>query len=978
MSKKRSATKLKAKAKAKAPAKRKKQAPHATLFQPKRMPWQIVVGNRHRKDFGDLKALAASIDERGALLQPIVITPDNKLIAGDRRLRAWNLSKFAGQPIPVHVVDIDAIVAGEWDENAQRKDFTPSEAVSIKKAIEALLKVHAKERQRAHGGSAPGRPGKKLGAEKGNASDQAAKFTGKSRRTIEKAEEVVAAAEKDPKRFGKLKAEMDRTGKVDGPFQRLKILQQTQALRDAPPPLPMRGPYHAIVVDYPWPGEKDEDDQASLDKRGRAMRHYPEMAIPEGVKLFRSKEFQALLAKDCTVYFWATNHHLDQAFILLKAMGFETKVLESSDHSTIGTWVKNKLGRGKVLRGKTEQCIIACRGKPTINLTNQTTAWQGEGWEVREDSRKPDAFYALVEELTPAPRYAEIFSRGGRSDNWDCHGDEVGKFATSIDKAKQAEILAPTQLSDDQRMLVALEAIEKGEYPDLRLWGKKELKQLEEYAEGSKKLKLTKEGRYQLECLREEREIAAALAALPSEHAELSRLFREVVEAFAAAVEAKDRAGAVEAEKRAKHIMMKAENDPNLWLFWDIELKKGAGKIIAENAAMLGTAPLWGQYGLFEIQIDGIPHLVHAQQHFDQDGFSCDVKSYALDPSKPFCDNHGRDVHTNITIDNDDKEYGWAAIAGKSFVQWCGPMLAAQLKNLARRGAAGGKGKKENSEQHLPQIVYAKPQAWNGLDEPKALTKKQTEALLKANRGATPLLDVDRSRDKKTRASKKREPTIGDAIKAAIVGRTLPNRPQALIDWAVANGHVVRMHNMDRDGRVINAHVATCACGRFERRYTSPGKPGDGGADPKIVEQRIALAREQDDAITAHWRQEQMFATDAEYREWELLCRVLAGKAIPVGDEGAFEGRQLIARRKRGTGFMLTDAGIKRMHQLDKKFSQKPTADEPAAQPAGEGGGDHGAALPAGQDAARGAPTEGDGLDIPEFLRRPAPAEAAE
>jgi hypothetical protein len=57
----------------------------------------------------------------------------------------------------VHVITIDSIVAGEWDENAHRKDFTPTEAVSIKREIEKLLKVHAKERQRAHGGSAPGR-----------------------------------------------------------------------------------------------------------------------------------------------------------------------------------------------------------------------------------------------------------------------------------------------------------------------------------------------------------------------------------------------------------------------------------------------------------------------------------------------------------------------------------------------------------------------------------------------------------------------------------------------------------------------------------------------------------------------------------------------------------------------------------------------------------------------------------------------------
>ena len=37
---------------------------------------EIQLGNRHRKDMGDIEALAQSIQEEG-LLQPIGITPDN-------------------------------------------------------------------------------------------------------------------------------------------------------------------------------------------------------------------------------------------------------------------------------------------------------------------------------------------------------------------------------------------------------------------------------------------------------------------------------------------------------------------------------------------------------------------------------------------------------------------------------------------------------------------------------------------------------------------------------------------------------------------------------------------------------------------------------------------------------------------------------------------------------------------------------------
>ncbi len=86
----------------------------------------IKVGRRHRKDLGDIAGLAASMDEIG-LLHPPVVTPDRKLIAGERRLHA--AKRLGWKTIPVTVVDLDAVVRGEFAENAHRKDFTVSEAV---------------------------------------------------------------------------------------------------------------------------------------------------------------------------------------------------------------------------------------------------------------------------------------------------------------------------------------------------------------------------------------------------------------------------------------------------------------------------------------------------------------------------------------------------------------------------------------------------------------------------------------------------------------------------------------------------------------------------------------------------------------------------------------------------------------------------------------------------------------------------------
>ena len=81
------------------------------------------------------------------LLHPVVIPPDGTLIAGERRLQACKAlgrTRCSG-----HVVDLDEIVRGEFAENSHRKDFTLSEAVAIKRALEPIERAAAKERMLA-------------------------------------------------------------------------------------------------------------------------------------------------------------------------------------------------------------------------------------------------------------------------------------------------------------------------------------------------------------------------------------------------------------------------------------------------------------------------------------------------------------------------------------------------------------------------------------------------------------------------------------------------------------------------------------------------------------------------------------------------------------------------------------------------------------------------------------------------------------
>ena len=91
----------------------------------------IQVGERNRKDLGDIEGLAQNIEEIG-LLQPIGITPDHRLIFGERRLRAYEL--LERKTIPVRIIDLNVLL-GQFSENFHRKDYTPSEKVAIVEAM---------------------------------------------------------------------------------------------------------------------------------------------------------------------------------------------------------------------------------------------------------------------------------------------------------------------------------------------------------------------------------------------------------------------------------------------------------------------------------------------------------------------------------------------------------------------------------------------------------------------------------------------------------------------------------------------------------------------------------------------------------------------------------------------------------------------------------------------------------------------------
>jgi N6-adenosine-specific RNA methylase IME4/ParB-like chromosome segregation protein Spo0J len=358
---------------------------------------RIQVGFRYRKDLGDLRSLAQSIEEVG-LLHPVVVTPEGRLIAGQRRLEACR--SLGWSDIPVTLVDLYQAARGEAHENFVRKDLLPSEIVALKRAIEPLERREARERQGYRADlchPATVAEGQRA-TSTGDARDNIARYLGVGRTTIERAEAVVEAAEEQPEEYGHLVEQMDRSGKIAGAYRRLTVLRQAKDLDAEPPKLPT-GPFQVIVADPPWRYESGND------------LPYPTMDIEE----IKAMPVCRIADENAILWLWTTNAHLRVAFEVVDAWGFE--------YRTLLTWVKDRMGTGEWLRGQTEHCLLGVRGKPVFLHGNHTTVLQAAR---REHSRKPEDFYEIVEATCPGGK-VELFSRQPRK-AWKAFGNDTARF----------------------------------------------------------------------------------------------------------------------------------------------------------------------------------------------------------------------------------------------------------------------------------------------------------------------------------------------------------------------------------------------------------------------------------------------------------------------------------------------------------------------------------------------------------------------
>ena len=362
-------------------------------------PNLIQVEERFRKELGDLLPIIQSISRVG-LLHPIVITEGKRLVAGRRRLEAWKVL-YGDKPILVNIIP-KYLRDAEIQENTIRKDFTPGEVASVSDYYTPQIQAeHPVGRPSEKGGKFPqlkdGKPpsgGGKFPPPLGKSRDAVGSIVGLSGKTVEKIVAVRDAAKAEPDKYSTLwkNVNSEKTS-IDGAYKKLnqtrKHEEQVAAINNLPQT--DEGPFSIIVIDPPWPYENRVED---VTHRGRSP--YPSMTIEEII----SKP--PFCEDNCVVWLWTTNAFMHEAYHVLEAWELEPK--------TILTWKKDKFGVGDWLRGQTEHCIMAIKGKPVVTLTNQSTIIEGK---VREHSRKPEEFYKLVESLCLGSKF-EMYQREQR------------------------------------------------------------------------------------------------------------------------------------------------------------------------------------------------------------------------------------------------------------------------------------------------------------------------------------------------------------------------------------------------------------------------------------------------------------------------------------------------------------------------------------------------------------------------------------
>ena len=181
--------------------------------------------------------------------------------------------------------------------------------------------------------------------------------------------------------------------------------------------------FKTILADPPWQFINRTGKMAPEHKR---LNRYGTMNRDDIMGL----PVQNIAEDTAHLYLWVPNALLPDGLEVLKAWGFQYK-------SNI-VWHKIRKdggpdgrGVGFYFRNVTELILFGVRGKNARTLAPGRRQVNFIKTMKREDSRKPDEVYPLIESCSPGP-FLEMFARGSRA-GWTTWGNQADEYYPSWD-----------------------------------------------------------------------------------------------------------------------------------------------------------------------------------------------------------------------------------------------------------------------------------------------------------------------------------------------------------------------------------------------------------------------------------------------------------------------------------------------------------------------------------------------------------------
>ena len=164
--------------------------------------------------------------------------------------------------------------------------------------------------------------------------------------------------------------------------------------------------YQIILADPPW-------EWKTYSSKGRIKtsdRHYPLMRLEQ----LSSLPVNDISAKNCILFMWVQDGHLENGLKIGKDWGFIYK--------TIGfVWDKQNFGMGYWTRKGAEICLLFTRGNPK-RISGGVRQFLSE--KATEHSKKPQEIRKRIVELMGDLPRIELFARQ-KTEGWDVWGNEV-------------------------------------------------------------------------------------------------------------------------------------------------------------------------------------------------------------------------------------------------------------------------------------------------------------------------------------------------------------------------------------------------------------------------------------------------------------------------------------------------------------------------------------------------------------------------